>query len=233
MSSHEDGVLGSLGNRKYIPYIFWAFTPSSSEVRRDAFGESGPHTSRYVRPTIDRSDGFGSIGSSIHRKGAIEGVGRASSGSGGIVMSNEIVGIYAGDVDPAEAWASLASDPRSVLVDVRTRAEWSFVGLPTLASLGKQPITLEWAIFPSMSANPDFVEVLDHALSQAGFGKETRIFFLCRSGHRSRFAAAAMTAVGWTGCFNITEGFEGGLDGEAHRGRVAGWKARGLPWSQT
>jgi rhodanese-related sulfurtransferase len=155
------------------------------------------------------------------------------SGSGGIVMSNEFVGSYAGDVDPAAAWESLASDPKSVLVDVRTRAEWSFVGLPTLAALGKQPITLEWSVFPTMSANPDFVEVLDGALSKAGFGPETQIFFLCRSGQRSRHAAEAMTAAGWKRCFNVAEGFEGGLDGEGHRGRVNGWKARGLPWSQT
>ena len=148
-------------------------------------------------------------------------------------MSNEFVGAYAGDVDPAEAWASLEADPRAILVDVRTRAEWSFVGLPTLASLGKQPITLEWQSFPAMSVNPDFATVLDEALSKAGFDHDTKILFLCRSGHRSRLAAEAMTAIGWTRCFNIAEGFEGGLDGEGHRGRVAGWKARGLPWSQT
>ena len=148
-------------------------------------------------------------------------------------MSNEIVGAYAGDVDPATAWASLADDARAVLVDVRTRAEWSFVGLPVLTSLGKQPITLEWQSFPTMSVNPDFVTILDEALIAAGFGRDTQVFFLCRSGHRSRLAAEAMTAVGWARCFNISEGFEGGLDGESHRGRVAGWKARGLPWSQT
>jgi rhodanese-related sulfurtransferase len=148
-------------------------------------------------------------------------------------MSNEIVGAYAGDVDPATAWASLADDARAVLVDVRTRAEWSFVGLPVLTSLGKQPITLEWQSFPTMSVNADFVTVLDEALIAAGFDRETQIFFLCRSGHRSRLAAEAMTSVGWTRCFNISDGFEGGLDGESHRGRVAGWKARGLPWSQT
>lgn len=148
-------------------------------------------------------------------------------------MSSEIVGAYAGDVDPAAAWASLADDARAVLVDVRTRAEWSFVGLPVLAPLGKQPITLEWQSFPTMSVNPDFVTILDEALSAAGFGRDTQVFFLCRSGHRSRLAAEAMTAAGWSRCFNIAEGFEGGLDGDSRRGRVAGWKARGLPWSQT
>lgn len=148
-------------------------------------------------------------------------------------MSHEIVGGYAGDVDPAEAWSSLSSDGNAVLVDVRTRAEWSFVGLPSLAAVGKQPITLEWQVFPSMTVNPDFVEVLDSALTKAGIGRDAPIYFLCRSAVRSRHAAIAMTAAGWTRCFNIAEGFEGGLDGEGHRGRVAGWKARGLPWTQS
>mgnify|MGYP001766591336 CR=1 FL=1 len=154
-------------------------------------------------------------------------------GSGGIGMSNEFVGVYAGDVDPAETWASLEADARAILVDVRTRAEWAFVGLPSLASLGKQPITLEWQVFPTMAVNPDFVAVLDEALTAAGMARDVPIYFLCRSGQRSRFAAVAMTAAGWSRCHNISEGFEGGLDGESHRGRVSGWKARGLPWSQT
>jgi len=148
-------------------------------------------------------------------------------------MANEFVGVYAADVDPAETWASLASDARAVLVDVRTRAEWAFVGLPALAAIGKQPITLEWQVFPTMAVNSDFVAVLDEALKTAGFSSDIAIYFLCRSGHRSRFAAAAMTAAGWSRCYNVAEGFEGGLDGEGHRGRVNGWKARGLPWTQT
>lgn len=148
-------------------------------------------------------------------------------------MSNEFVGVYAGDVDPAAAWASLAADRSAVLVDVRTRAEWAFVGLPALAALGKQPITLEWQSFPTMAVNSEFVAVLDEALTAAGMARDIPIYFLCRSGQRSRFAAAAMTSAGWSRCFNISEGFEGGLDGEGHRGRVSGWKVRGLPWSQT
>ena len=121
-------------------------------------------------------------------------------------MSNEIVGGYAGDADPAQAWSALSSDGRAILVDVRTRAEWSFVGLPTLASLGKQPITLEWQVFPSMTVNPDFVEVLDKALGDAGIERDAPIFFLCRSGVRSRHAATAMTAAGWTQCFQHHRG---------------------------
>lgn len=148
-------------------------------------------------------------------------------------MSIEQTTGYAGDVAPAEAWTSLSGDPRAVLVDVRTRAEWSFVGLPSLAGIGKNPITLEWQIFPSMAINPDFVEVLDGALTQAGIARDAPLYFLCRSGARSRSAAIAMTSAGWSRCFNIGPGFEGPLDPGGHRGRVSGWKAGGLPWTQS
>ena len=148
-------------------------------------------------------------------------------------MSVEATGRYAGDVAPAEAWASLSADGHAVLVDVRTRAEWSFVGLPSLDALGKKPITLEWQVFPSMAVNPDFVEVLDGALTTAGIAKDAPLFFLCRSGVRSLHAAVAMTEAGWERCFNVAGGFEGPLDPERHRGAVSGWKAAGLPWIQS
>lgn len=148
-------------------------------------------------------------------------------------MSNDDTGSYAGDVSPSEAWSALSSDRRAVLVDVRTRAEWSFVGLPSLADLGKTPITLEWQIFPSMAVNPDFVEVLGGALTTAGLAPDVPLYFLCRSGGRSRAAAIAMTSAGWERCFNIVSGFEGPLDTGGHRGGVSGWKAEGLPWTQS
>ncbi|MEL6481227.1 MAG: rhodanese-like domain-containing protein, partial [Pseudomonadota bacterium] len=34
------------------------------------------------------------------------------------------------EMGPAEAWEMLASNPSARMVDVRTKAEWSFVGLP-------------------------------------------------------------------------------------------------------
>ena len=148
-------------------------------------------------------------------------------------MSNVQTNGYAGDVAPRDAWALLSGDPKAILVDVRTRAEWSFVGLPSLADLGKTPITLEWQVYPAMAENPDFVDVLTGALEKAGLGRDTPLYFLCRSGVRSHHAAVAMAAAGWSRCLNIGGGFEGPLDGEGHRGRVAGWKAEGLPWIQS
>ncbi len=40
--------------------------------------------------------------------------------------------VHIEDVPVEEVWAHLEKDPGSVLIDVRTRAEWTFVGLPDL-----------------------------------------------------------------------------------------------------
>lgn len=136
---------------------------------------------------------------------------------------------YAGDVAPTTAWKILSENKDAVLIDVRTRAEWNFVGLPELASIGKEPALLEWQVFPSMQQNSEFVAVLGNAVAS----KDAPLLFLCRSGARSAAAARAMTAAGYSTCLNVAEGFEGPLDAQGKRGSAAGWKASGLPWRQT
>lgn len=136
---------------------------------------------------------------------------------------------YAGDVDPSETWKALSDDPRAALVDVRTDAEWRYVGLPDISSLGKQVALVPWQTYPDMSLNGSFVE----QVRAAGVSVDQSVYLICRSGQRSRDAAIALTAAGFANCHNVSEGFEGPMDDEAHRGRVAGWKARGLPWRQS
>lgn len=136
---------------------------------------------------------------------------------------------YAGDVAPATAWKILSERKEAVLVDVRTRPEWNFVGLPDLEPLAKKPALIEWQVFPSMQPNPDFVTALSGVLTD----KDTPLLFLCRSGARSAAAAKAMTAAGYSICLNVADGFEGPLDAEAKRGSAGGWKAATLPWRQT
>ncbi len=137
---------------------------------------------------------------------------------------------YAGDVSVAAAWDHLSREPVAHLVDVRTAAEWNFVGGPDLSSISRSVHRIAWQMFPSMAQNPDFVA---HASAALGGNKDASVFFLCRSGARSRAAAIAMTEAGYTKCFNIAGGFEGDLDDERHRGAANGWKAAGLPWVQT
>jgi len=148
----------------------------------------------------------------------------------GAVGSSPVVHID--DVPVEEVWARLHSNPDSLLIDVRTRAEWAYVGVPDLSSIGKRPALVEWQIFPDNRVNPDFVDRLSAALTEAKVSKDAELFFICRSGGRSKAAAQAMTAAGFTRCRNVADGFEGPLDPERHRGRIAGWKSAGLPWAQ-
>ncbi len=123
--------------------------------------------------------------------------------------------------------------PTSTLIDVRTQAEWAYVGVPDLSSLGKTALFLEWQSFPSMQVDEHFAARLSTMLETAGVKRGAPLVFICRSGARSRHAAIAMTAAGWAPCFNVSDGFEGPLDPWRHRGVTGGWKAGGLPWAQT
>lgn len=135
-------------------------------------------------------------------------------------------------VSVEDAWARLKSDAGSVLIDVRTIAEWAYVGLADLSSIGKRPVLVEWQGFPDDRLNSAFVDRVAEALAPIGASKDSELFFICRSGARSLKAAQAMAAAGYSRCRNVTDGFEGPLDQNRHRGRLGGWKAKGLPWAQ-
>ncbi len=137
-------------------------------------------------------------------------------------------GSYAGDVTSAEAFEILEQDGDAVLVDVRTTPEWQFVGVPDLRGIGKETVFLSWQAYPQMAVHTDFAS----ALRAQGVGPEHKVLLLCRSGQRSRSAAMALTAAGYGQAYNVSDGFEGRLDSESHRGKAEGWKAAGLPWVQ-
>ncbi len=137
--------------------------------------------------------------------------------------------------DPAEAWTALQQDPTAQLVDVRTRPEWTFVGIPDLTPLDREAILAEWRSFPHMSVAEGFADALLDRLAEA---PPRQLFFICRSGARSLEAAAHTQARAdargiEVRCINVAEGFEGDLDAARHRGAVNGWKARGLAWRQS
>ncbi|CAN1723845.1 Rhodanese-like domain-containing protein [Hyphomicrobium sp. 1Nfss2.1] len=146
------------------------------------------------------------------------------------MQSVEVVHIE--DVPVEEAWARLAEDAGAVLIDVRTRAEWTFVGLPDLSSIGKRVLTVEWQTYPEGSGEAGFTDRMSKALDAAGATKDSELFFICRSGARSRLAAEALANAGYRRCSNVADGFEGPLDADRHRGQAAGWKAAGLAWVQ-
>ncbi|MDO8608532.1 MAG: rhodanese-like domain-containing protein [Phaeospirillum sp.] len=135
---------------------------------------------------------------------------------------------YAGEVTPTQAWLRLSQESNAKLVDVRTQAEWSFVGVPDLSSLDKQVLLVSWQVFPTMTRNDAFSSQLE----THGIRKDDVLLLLCRSGVRSKAAAEHLTALGYQACWNITDGFEGPHDASKHRGGQAGWKASDLPWAQ-
>jgi rhodanese-related sulfurtransferase len=129
---------------------------------------------------------------------------------------------YAGNVSPAEAWQR-ARAREALLVDVRSSAEWRFVGRVPGA------IHVPWAEGLDLLRNPRFVDDLDRALDGR---RDLPALLLCRSGVRSVLAARAATQAGFGAVFNVLEGFEGTLDERRQRGRQDGWRHRGLPWEQ-
>ena len=128
---------------------------------------------------------------------------------------------YSGALLPEEAFTLLQNVPAAKLVDVRSNAEWNFVGVIPGA------VNVEWKTFPGMIDNPHFLEQLKHQVDT-----ESLVMFICRTGARSDQAARTAAANGFSDCFNVLEGFEGDKDGHGHRGKVYGWKARNLPWAQ-
>ena len=135
-------------------------------------------------------------------------------------------GRFVGDISSAQTWQALQNHPEAVLVDVRTRAEWTFVGGPDLATLGKSVIQVEWQLFPNMDRNPRFVR----ELQTRGITPHQPVYLICRSGIRSRDAAELLAERGYT-TYSVTDGFEGPINDHGHRG-ASGWRAEQLPWKQ-
>lgn len=142
-------------------------------------------------------------------------------------------GRHVEQLSATHAHALLASDGAAQLIDVRTKAEWNFVGTVDLEALGKKPFFIEWQIWPGMDVSSSFVATLEAMVASVSLQKSSPLLFLCRSGVRSHAAAEACLRAGFLRCVNVEGGFEGPPDAARHRGGVRGWKAEGLPWVQT
>jgi hypothetical protein len=103
------------------------------------------------------------------------------------------------DVSVFETWKRLEADPKSVLVDVRTRAEWTFVGVPDLAKIGREVVLMEWQSFPDGRAAGDFTDRLGQALAGKGIGKDAEGFEgpLDGARHRSKVAGWKFAGLDW------------------------------------
>ncbi len=133
--------------------------------------------------------------------------------------TREIGLAYCGALTPTEAYEVWQLAPGAKLVDVRTRAEWDWVGRIPGA------IEIEWITYPGNQTNNDFLAQLKRQVDC-----EALVLFICRSGVRSQKAAQLAIEAGYTECYNVLEGFEGDIDASGQRGKIGGWRKAGLPW---
>lgn len=130
---------------------------------------------------------------------------------------------YAGSLTPEETCRVLELANAARLVDVRSHAELDLVGrIP-------QSVHIEWAFYPGMRPNPDFAAQLGQQVD-----REALVMFVCRTGGRSHNAAQLAAQLGYAEAYNVLQGFEGATDpATQQRGAVNGWRAAGLPWTNT
>ncbi len=126
------------------------------------------------------------------------------------------------NVGPQRA-LELTAAPRTYLVDVRSAAEYVFVGHPLKAY--NIPLSFWSETEQKLVPNDHFVQDL-----QARFQTDDALVFMCRSGGRSLRAAQAAQAAGFKKVINVTDGFEGKKDDQGHL-TIGGWKGAGLPYA--
>lgn len=130
---------------------------------------------------------------------------------------------------------------KAYFVDVRTRYEVTYLGMPTVADANvpyvEHPDDAPWddkAGRFKLDVNSDFAAELERRLSAKGMGKGDTLILMCRSGDRSARAASLLNQLGYAKVYSVVDGFEGDLakDGPKAGQRVInGWKNAGLPWS--
>lgn len=135
----------------------------------------------------------------------------------------------------------LLADHSVVFIDVRTRAEVAFLGLPKRAD-----VNIPYMVMPVMAnydggkkeymleLNPDFSRVFEAYVTSHGLSKDTRFVLICRSGSRSAKAASLLYELGYKNAYSVIDGYEGD---KAKKGDMAGqrvvngWRNAGLAWS--
>ena len=128
---------------------------------------------------------------------------------------------YFGASTPIETKFIQLNASSAFIVDVRTRAEWIYVGSVPGS------VQIEWQSFPTGELNSSFLDQL-----QQNVPDDAYVLFICRSGARSHAAASLASNAGFSKAINVIDGFEGDKDTSGHRGKTSGWKFSGLPWIQ-
>lgn len=145
-------------------------------------------------------------------------------------------GLY---LTPKQTPAFLRAQQGKVLfIDVRTRAEAQFLGMPLSVDalvpyVEFQEFMTEWDEargFYRLEPFSDFAPEVERRLKAKGLGKDAPIVIICRAGERSARAADLLASLGYTRVYTVVNGYEGELSAKGRR-NVNGWRNEGLPWS--
>jgi len=135
---------------------------------------------------------------------------------------------YKRNLLPKMAVERLQSNSQALFVDVRSKAEYKYVGFP------ENSILIPWIDDPDWEPNPEaFSDLVMQELDGRENLSDTEIILICRSGFRSNEALKCLENKGFTQVSHVASGFEGDLDENDHRGNLNGWRHDGMPWSQS
>ena len=132
------------------------------------------------------------------------------------------------NISSQKCFEKLSIEANSHLIDVRTKPEWIYVGVPDLSSINKNVIFISWQVYPEMGINNFF----ENHILESNIKKDDNLYFICRSGNRSNNAAEFLTSRGFSNCINVIDGFEGKQNHKHQRALIDGWQFNNLPWKQ-
>ena len=111
----------------------------------------------------------------------------------------------------------IKQNPKSILLDVRTREEWDQIGKPDGDKIAIKTYFLS-SQFQGRVINENFVKEFENLK----IDKNCEILVMCGSGNRSQRATELLSEKGFK-CLNVSDGFRG--DGV----EKIGWKNNQLP----
>ena len=119
------------------------------------------------------------------------------------------------NISSEDCFKKLNEDQNSYLIDVRSPTEWNVDGIPDEDSF--EGILFKLAIRNEEGTeNSNFIE----DFKSLEIPKDSNIYFICKSGGRSKLAANMVAIEGYKSLFNVEDGF------------TLGWKPKGLPSSE-
>ncbi|MBE9536756.1 MAG: hypothetical protein IMF07_06200, partial [Proteobacteria bacterium] len=122
-----------------------------------------------------------------------------------LIQSPVFAGVEPVGIDSKESYKMVMKSPKNTfIVDIRTRAEYEFVGHPDLPN-GVPNIPLKF--YPGWDTNANFVKDVEERYS-----KDTTLIMLCRSGGRAKVAAMVLLNAGFKKVLYMADSFEGSKD---------------------